>query len=127
MDKASFTERRGTTSHSRSSAPRLEGLESHSLGLPSGNIFGIASNGEMALALGWRHTLNWMGMGTLGEGPLSGGAPRPLLEKVCAGDISQDGKQFAIARCAGTEQTLEFPMESLSWRVIASRSSSSTQ
>lgn len=95
---------------------RLEGLESRSLGLPSGNILGIASNGRMALALGWHHTLNWMAMGTLGEVSLSGGAPRPLLEKVCAGHISRDGKQFAIVRCAGSEQTVEFPIGKILYR-----------
>jgi len=89
---------------------RLEGLESRSLGLPSANILGIASNGQMALALGWHHTVNWMTTGTLGEVSLSGGSPRALLEHVCDGDISRDGKQFAIVRCAGSEQTLEFPI-----------------
>jgi eukaryotic-like serine/threonine-protein kinase len=95
---------------------RLEGLESRSLGLPSANILGIASNGQMALALGWHHTLNWMTMGTLGEVSLSGGSPRPLLEKVCYGDISRDGKQFAIVRCTGSEQTLEFPIGKVLYR-----------
>jgi len=95
---------------------RLEGLESRGLGLPAGNILGIASNGQMALALGWHHTLNWMAMGTLGEVSLSGGAPRPLLEKVCDGDISRDGRQFAVVRCPGTEQTLEFPVGRVLYR-----------
>ena len=95
---------------------RLEGLESRSLGLPSGNILGIAPTGQMALALGWHHTLNWMTMGTLGEASLSGGAPRSVLEKVCDGDISRDGRQFAIVRCVGGEQTLEFPIGKVLYR-----------
>jgi Tol biopolymer transport system component len=95
---------------------RLEGLESRSLGLPSANILGIASNGQMALALGWHHTVNWMTTGTLGEVSLSGGSPRALLEKVCDGDISRDGKQFAIVRCAGSEQALEFPIGKVLYR-----------
>ncbi len=95
---------------------RLEGLESRSLGLQSANILGIASNGQMALGLGWHHTVNWMTTGTLGEVSLSGGSPRPLLEKVCDGDISKDGKQFAIVRCAGSEQTLEFPVGKVLYR-----------
>jgi serine/threonine protein kinase len=95
---------------------RLEGLESRSLGMPSGNILGIAPNGQMALALGWHHTLNWMTMGTLGEASLSGGAPRSVLEKVCDGDISRDGKQFAIVRCVGGEQALEFPIGKVLYR-----------
>jgi len=95
---------------------RLEGVESRRLGLPSGNILGIASNGQMALKLGWHHTLNWMTMGTLAEVSLSGGAPRPVLEKVCDGDISPDGSQFAVVRCVGSEQTLEFPIGKVLYR-----------
>ncbi|MGB9074029.1 MAG: protein kinase [Terriglobales bacterium] len=95
---------------------RLEGLESRSLGLPSGNILGISSNGQMALALGWHHTLNWMTMGTLAEVSLSGGAPRSVLERICDGDISRDGGQFAIVRCVGSEQTLEFPIGKVLYR-----------
>ncbi len=95
---------------------RLEGLESRSFGLPSGNILGIASNGQMALGLGWRHTFNWMTEGTLAEASLSGGAARPVLEKVCDGDISRDGRQFAVVRCAGPEQTLEFPVGKVLYR-----------
>jgi eukaryotic-like serine/threonine-protein kinase len=89
---------------------RLEGLESRPFGLPAGNVLGIASNGQMAVGLGWRHTFNWMTEGTLAEASLSGGTARPVLEKVCDGDISRDGGQFAVVRCAGNEQTLEFPI-----------------
>jgi hypothetical protein len=95
---------------------RLGGLESRSLGLPAGNILGIASNGQMALALGWHHTLNWMAMGTLGEVSLSGGSPHSVLEKVCDGDIAPDGKQFAVVRCTGSEETLEFPIGKVLYR-----------
>ncbi len=95
---------------------RLEGLESRSLELPPANILGIASNGQMALGLGWHHTLNWMTTGTLAEVSLSGGSPRALLEKVCDGDITRDGKQFAIVRCASSEQTLEFPIGKVLYR-----------
>lgn len=95
---------------------RLEGLESRTFGLPSGNILGIASNGEMALGLGWHHTFNWMTESTLAEASLSGGSARPVLEKVCDGDISRDGSQFAVVRCVGSEQTLEFPVGKVLYR-----------
>ena len=95
---------------------RLEGLESRSLGMPSGNILGISSNGQMALALGWHHTLNWMTIGTLAEASLSGGPPRSILENFCDGDISRDGGQFAVVRCIGSEQTLEFPIGKVLYR-----------
>lgn len=70
----------------------------------------------MALALGWHHTLNWIAMGTLGTVSLSGGSPRSVLEKVCDGDISKDGKQFAVAHCSGSEETLEFPIGKVLYR-----------
>lgn len=95
---------------------RVEGLESRSMGLPPGNLFGISPNGQMALALGWHHTLNWMATGTLGTVSLSGGSPHSVLEKVCDGDISKDGKQFAVARCTGSEETLEFPIGKVLYR-----------
>ncbi len=95
---------------------RLEGLESRPIGLPAGNVLGIASNGQMALGLGWHHTFNWMTEGTLAEASLSGGAARPVLEKVCDGDISRDGSQFAVVRCVGSEQTLEFPIGKVLYR-----------
>jgi len=63
----------------------LDGLESRSLGLPSANVLGIGSNGQMAVSLGMHHTFNWMITGTLGEVSLTGGAPRPLLENVATG------------------------------------------
>jgi len=94
----------------------LQGLESRRLGLPPGNILGVASNGQMALALGWHHTLSWMTIGTLGEVSFNGGAPRPVMERVCDGDISRDGKQFAVVRCSGSDQTLEFPIGKVLYR-----------
>jgi serine/threonine protein kinase len=87
----------------------LDGLESRSLGLPPANILGIGGNGQMAISLGMHHTLTWMTSGTLAEVSLTGGAPRPLLENVCDGDMSPDGKHMAIVRCSGADQTLEFP------------------
>jgi Tol biopolymer transport system component len=87
----------------------LDGLESRSLGLPPANILGIGANGQMATSLGMHHTLTWMTTGTLAEVSLTGGAPRPLIENVCDGDMSPDGKRVAIVRCSGAAETLEFP------------------
>jgi len=65
---------------------------------------------------GWHHTLNWMTEGTLAEASLSGGSARPVLEKVCDGDISHVGSQFVVVRCIGSEQTLEFPVGKVLYR-----------
>ena len=94
----------------------LDGLESRSLGLPPANILGIGANGQMAVSLGMHHTLNWMTTGTLAEVSLTGGAPRPLLENVCDGDMSPDGKRAVIVRCSGAGQTLEFPSGTVLFR-----------
>ena len=87
----------------------LTGLESRSLDLPPADILGIGANGRMAISLGMHHTTNWMTSGTLAEVMLTGGAPRPVLDNICAGDISRDEKRMAIVRCSGSSQTLEFP------------------
>jgi serine/threonine protein kinase/Tol biopolymer transport system component len=94
----------------------LDGLESRSLGLPPANILGVGSNGQMAISLGMHHTLNWMTTGTLAEVSLTGGAPRPVLDNVCDGDMSPDGKRVAIVRCSGTDETLEFPSGTVLFR-----------
>ena len=54
--------------------------------------------------------------GNAGASLAEWGAPRTLLEKVCDGDIAPDGKQFAIVRCAGSEQLLEFPIGKVLYR-----------
>ncbi|MGP0071043.1 MAG: protein kinase domain-containing protein [Bryobacteraceae bacterium] len=94
----------------------LDGLESRSLDLPSANILGIGANGQMAISLGMHHTMNWMTSGTLAEVSLTGGAPRPLLDNVCDGDMSPDGKRMAIVRCSGAVETLEFPSGTVLFR-----------
>lgn len=87
----------------------LDGVESRSLGISAANVLGVAANGQMAVSLGIHHTNRWMTSGTLAEVALSGGAPRPLLDDICDGDIAPDGKQMAIVRCSGPIETLEFP------------------
>jgi eukaryotic-like serine/threonine-protein kinase len=94
----------------------LDGLESRSLGLPPANILGIGANGQMAVSLGMHHTEVWMTSGTLAEVSLTGGAPRPVLENICDGDMSPDGKRMAIVRCSGVEETLEFPSGTVLFR-----------
>jgi eukaryotic-like serine/threonine-protein kinase len=94
----------------------LDGLESRSLGLPPANVLGIGANGQMAVSLGMHHTQIWMTSGTLAQVSLTGGAPRPVLENVCDGDMSPDGKRMAIVRCSGSEETLEFPSGTVLFR-----------
>ena len=89
---------------------RLDGRSWRSLDLPPADILGIARNGEMGISLGRHNFYQWMVVGTLGEAPLSGGAPHRILDDVCDGDISRDGKEFAIVRCGGSAEILEYPI-----------------
>jgi Tol biopolymer transport system component len=89
---------------------RLDSVESRTLDLPAGaTVLGISRTGEMALLLGCVHRGYWMRSGTLARVSLGGGAPREILEHVADGDISPDGKAFAVVREVGKLQRLEFP------------------
>ncbi len=89
---------------------RLDGVESRSLGLPPADVLATSASGDMAILLGRHHFFEWMTTGTLARVPLSGGAPRPLMENVCDADIAADGKDLAVVRCDTDQQSLEFPI-----------------
>jgi hypothetical protein len=89
---------------------RLDGFESRSLGLPSADVLAISESGDMAILLGRHHFFQWMTIGTLARAPISGGAPKPLLDNVCDAAITADGKELAVVRCTQDQQTLEFPI-----------------
>jgi serine/threonine protein kinase len=102
---------------------RVDSPGARSLGLSGADIKSISSSGEMALVLAppFGPTLRTphsdvMGReggspdGTLAQAPLSGGAPRELLEDVGAADWSPDGKSLAVMRVfAAIGGRLEFP------------------
>ncbi len=69
--------------------------EYRALDLPEGRILSISSTGEMAILLG--ATTNGTA-GTLARVPLSGGAPREILENVNDADWSPDGATLAVSR-----------------------------
>src|ERR1700731_1682106 len=89
---------------------RSESSGSRSLGLPPADILAISSSGQMALSLGRRFTTPYVGLGTLAESPLEGGAPRELLENVLWADWAPAGRELAIVRDAGGRNRLEFPI-----------------
>jgi len=89
---------------------RLDGRSYRSMDLPPADILGIANDGKMAISIGRHNFLQWMAVGKLGEAPLSGGAPREILDDVCDADITPDGKDYAVVRCGGNVQQLEFPI-----------------
>jgi Tol biopolymer transport system component/predicted Ser/Thr protein kinase len=77
------------------------------LGLPEGRILSISSTGEMAILLGPNTTGT---AGTLARVPLSGGAPREILENVEDADWSPDGANLAVSRKAGGRNRIEYPI-----------------
>ncbi len=77
------------------------------LDLPEGRILAISSTGEMAILLG--PTTNGTA-GTLARVPLSGGAPREILENVNDADWSPDGSTLAVSRTVGGKNRIEYPI-----------------
>jgi predicted Ser/Thr protein kinase len=73
--------------------------ESRSLGLPA-DILSISSKAEMAILLGQ----------TLAQVPLSGGAPRALLEGVSTAAWAPDGTGLAVIHRVGEKVRLEYPI-----------------
>jgi hypothetical protein len=87
---------------------RPGGGESRPLGLPSGRILSISSSGEMAILLGSAGANG--ASGTLARVPLSGGAPREVLENVNDADWSPDGMNLAVSRTLGRRNRIEYPI-----------------
>jgi len=78
--------------------------ESRPLGLPEGRVVSISSAGEMAILLGTHLPA------TLARMPLSGGAPREILENVNDADWSPDGSRLAVSRTVGQRNRIEYPI-----------------
>src|SRR5579863_9465730 len=81
--------------------------EYRSLGLPEGRILSVSSTGDMAILLG--PTTNGTS-GTLARVPLSGGAPREILNDVNDADWSPDGANLAVSRRVGGKNRIEYPI-----------------
>ncbi len=80
--------------------------ESRSLDLPEGRILSISSTGELAILIGE----SLASAGTLARVPLSGGAPREVLENVNDADWSPDGSKLAVSHTLGHSTRIEYPI-----------------
>ncbi len=87
-----------------------EGHVSRSLSLPSADVLSVSSAGELALSLNRHFTIGFQTIGTLARAPLSGGAPREILENVQDADWSPDGKELAVSHYVGNRCRLEYPI-----------------
>ena len=83
---------------------RIDNPESRSLGLPPANVLSVSSSGEIAIALE-RESGD-----VLATVPLSGGAPREILEGVLEADWRPGGTDLAVTRRAGGKARLEYPI-----------------
>jgi hypothetical protein len=79
---------------------------SRPLGLIDASLLAVSGDGMMAVTLG--QPAYYVG-GTLAEIPISGGAPRRLLEDVASADWAPGTKTLAVARWLGGRPQLEMP------------------
>jgi serine/threonine protein kinase/Tol biopolymer transport system component len=89
--------------------------ESSPLNLPSADLVAIApKTGELGLTLNPVSEATFWTKGTLARAPLSGGAPREMLEHVIAADFTPDGSSLGAAIVdTPAGHRLEFPIGSL--------------
>ena len=88
----------------------LNSTGGRSLGFSATELLAVSSAGQMAVLQGAKPHFLFSVRGTLGQMPLSGGAPRQIAENVEWADWSPDGKSLAIVRNTGGKQSLEFPV-----------------
>jgi serine/threonine protein kinase/Tol biopolymer transport system component len=89
---------------------RPEAPESRSMGLGRTQLMAISATSEMAVLLDSKAIGTWVSMGTLARAPLSGGAPREVLEQVQWADWSPDGNNLLVVRDYGGRNRLEYPI-----------------
>src|SRR5271167_4388992 len=89
---------------------RPEAPESRSMGLSRTQLMSISATSEMAVLLNSKAIGAWVSMGTLARAPLSGGAPREVLEQVQWADWAPDGTSLAVVRDMGGRNRLELPV-----------------
>ena len=90
---------------------RPESLQSRSLDLPGAEILAISSTGELAVLLHSQQVRSYIHIGTLARMPLTGGAPREILDDVQWADWAPDGNSLAVVRDVGGQSRLEFPVD----------------
>jgi len=91
-------------------AARTESPESRSLDLAPAQLLSVSSTGELAVLMRPRYLRGFVNRGTLARVPLSGGAPREILEGVQAADWAPDGASLAIVRDYGGRNRIEYPV-----------------
>jgi eukaryotic-like serine/threonine-protein kinase len=78
--------------------------------VPDADILAVSLQGELAILMNRRAGIGWISRGTLATIPVTGGAPREILENVQDADWDQEGKNLAIVHWVGKRCNLEFPV-----------------
>jgi serine/threonine protein kinase len=87
-----------------------EARGSASTGIRDADVESISRSGELLLVANRRLIFAMVRPGTLARSPISGSAPRPILENVQDADWSPDGNSIAVAHCVDQRFRLEFPV-----------------
>ncbi|HEV2689043.1 MAG TPA: protein kinase [Bryobacteraceae bacterium] len=77
------------------------------LDLPESKLLGISSQGDVAILIGGSFAGT---AGTLARVPLSGGAPREILDNVNDADWSPDGASLAVSHTVDRRNRIEYPI-----------------
>ena len=83
---------------------------SASTGIRNADIESISHSGELLLVRDRYFVFAFVRPGTLARAPLSGSAPRSILENVQDADWSPDGNDIAVARYIDQRFRLEYPI-----------------
>ena len=89
---------------------RTDSTESRSIGAENALVLAVSSQGEIAIHHKRPRTYMTAAFGTVARLPLSGGAPRDLLEETLGADWDRDGKQLAVVRASEGKLLLEYPL-----------------
>jgi serine/threonine protein kinase/Tol biopolymer transport system component len=96
---------------------RFDSPGSRALGSPGTELFAISPSGELAIKEGVEPiSSSFYSVGTLARVPLSGGAPRPLENRITFADWSSDSGDIALVRETDRGQQIEYPIGTVLYR-----------
>ncbi|MGH9440820.1 MAG: protein kinase domain-containing protein [Thermoanaerobaculia bacterium] len=89
---------------------RATAPQSQKLDLPPAMLYSVSRSDELLIGLGWHYLIGFTSEATLARTTISGGAPRPVLERVVSADWGPDGQTMAVSRFVGESDVLEYPI-----------------
>ena len=84
--------------------------ESRPIDVKQSLLLSISSSSQLAILTNAKPVDHYEYQGTLAVMPLSGGAPREMLQSVTAADWSPDGQSLAVVHVVSGKYRLEYPM-----------------